>query len=253
MVLASSGEASDGHILSIRGGTVPEQMPLLISHENDPRSHLGSIVDAKKSTDGGLEVLRATGVIEMGGSGAVADVRRDVAHMIASGHLRGVSISWEPTAFVERTSLSADHPAYVSPNDPDLRKRWGLFVSKWRALEGSVVSVGADPAALIGRSNETTGDVAAFWRSMAIATSESGRSVPIEEHEAVRAALAAAEARIASLVRSAEPRVGPVRDAGNDDRVMDAVKRGLSNFDAEREAIRAFVRKWVRENLGRIS
>jgi hypothetical protein len=49
MTLASEGEASDGDILSIKGGQIPERMPMLTSHWNDPSAQLGSITNPRAS------------------------------------------------------------------------------------------------------------------------------------------------------------------------------------------------------------
>ena len=47
MTLATEGEATDGHILSIRGGQLPESLPLQISHANDPQATLGETAGIK--------------------------------------------------------------------------------------------------------------------------------------------------------------------------------------------------------------
>lgn len=178
MVLATDGEASDGHILSIDGGQVPARMPLLISHEADPRSTAGSVIEPARARG----VLRAVGEIEMGGDGPLAEIRRDMAHMIAEGHLRAVSLRWDPIEWQERSALPKDHPAHVADTAKGA-KRWGLHFSKWRALEGSIVAIGADQNALIGRSQETSGPVSAFWRSLVEQEREpEGSWVPLSMH-----------------------------------------------------------------------
>jgi len=84
-----------------------------------------------------------------------------------------VSIRWDGARATARINLPGDHPFYVDPETVgDDARKWGLYFEEWRALEGSVVSVGADPAALIGRSQETKGAVSAFWRSMALEAEE---------------------------------------------------------------------------------
>jgi hypothetical protein len=196
MTLATAGEASDGHILDIAGGIVPERLPLLLSHQNDPRSHIGSITSAKREGDR----LRAVGQIELGGEGAQGDIRRDVFHMIQAGHIGAVSLRWDPIKAMGRAELPKNHPAYVERSEGDSRKRYGLYFQKWRALEGSIVSVGADPAALIGRAAETAGEVAEFWRSMAAENSIStDRGVPIEELETAMARVLELEQCVESL------------------------------------------------------
>lgn len=169
MTLATEGEASDGHILSIKGGQIPKRMPLLSAHWNEPTSQLGSINEPEKRLEDSPPRLRAVGHIEMSGEGTSAEIRRDLAHMIDKGHVTGVSIRWDevPGKTIRRVNLPSDHPHFVDSEKANGPERWGVFFEQWRALEGSVVPIGADPKALIGRANDTTGEVQAFWRSMA--------------------------------------------------------------------------------------
>lgn len=172
MTLATQGEASDGHILSIAGGDVPARMPLLMAHQNDPKAALGSVVSSEKELRARPPRLRALGEIELTGEGPTAEIRRDVALMIERGHIRGVSIRWDADKGTPRTSLPSAHPAHIDEKEESLSKRYGLFFDAWRALEGSVVAVGADPKALIGRADETRGDVSEFWRAFAMQTQD---------------------------------------------------------------------------------
>jgi hypothetical protein len=94
--------------------------------------------------------------------------------MISQGHINAVSVRWEAIRFTRRVNLPKNHPAYVTEDESDPRKRYGVFFEAWRAQEGSVVAVGADPKALIGRSDETKGEVQSFWRSMAETTKRDG-------------------------------------------------------------------------------
>jgi len=171
MTLATEGEASDGNILSIAGGQIPKRMPMLISHFNDPTATAGSVIEAEKILTDSPPRLRAVGQIEMGGVGQLSEVRRDIAYMINQGHITGVSIRWDEVDGkppVRRVNLPSDHPAFVNgESEKSWRKRMGLFFTHWKAMEGSIVALGADPKALIGRSQETSGDVSTFWRSMA--------------------------------------------------------------------------------------
>jgi hypothetical protein len=170
MTLATEAEASDGHILSIRGGQIPEQMPLLVSHWNDPSGTAGSITSPIKQTKASPPRLRAVGHIELGGEGAPAAIRRDLAHMIRQGHVGAVSIRWDevPGKSIRRVNLPESNPFHVNlDTEKDPRKRYGIYFDEWRAVEGSVVAVGADPKALIGRAIETEGEVRTFWREMA--------------------------------------------------------------------------------------
>lgn len=167
--LATEGEASDGHILSIKGGQVPERMPLLVSHFNDPSSQAGSIVSPKKHLKDAPPRLSVTGQIEMGGQGPAAEIRRDLVHMIDKGHVGSMSIRWDevPGKTIRRVNLPSNHPYYVDPEKSSGPERWGSFFEEWRGLEGSIVALGADPGALIGRAEETSGSVSTFWRAMA--------------------------------------------------------------------------------------
>lgn len=168
MTLATEGEASDGDILSIRGGETPPRVPLLNSHFNHPNEVLGTVDRFKKHLDEQPKRLRARGTIELDGEGPVADVRRDLAFMISKGHVDSVSIRWEPIEFVRRINLPSNHEFFVdAETETSMMKRWGRFYKKWRALEGSVVALPADKLALIGRAEETEGAVRTFWQGLA--------------------------------------------------------------------------------------
>ncbi len=182
MTLASEGEASDGDILSIKGGQIPDQMPLLASHFNEPTTQLGSITGARKHLQSSPPTLSALGQIEMGGEGPSSDIRRDLAFMIGQGHVNAVSIRWDVVQgkAIRRVNLPSDHPHFVDAESETGAARFGVFFEQWRALEGSVVSLGADPAALIARADESeVEEVADFWRSMASTTTT--RSEPSDE------------------------------------------------------------------------
>lgn len=177
MTLATEGEASDGDILSIAGGQIPARMPLLLSHFNDPTAIAGSVTNPRKDLKAKPPELRSTGQIEMGGVGVLADVRRDVAFMTAK-HGGAVSIRWDALEGgdppIRRVNLPSDHPHFVDfDTEKSDRKRWGMFWPSWKAMEGSIVALGADPGATIDgrlcaqRAEETEGEVAAFWRAMA--------------------------------------------------------------------------------------
>jgi len=153
-VLATDGEASDGDILHIPGGSVEPGMPLLFGHDTlplgDALRHLGSWTGFDK----GSHEIRGSARIEVeAGEGASLEFRRDVAAMIDAGHINGLSIRWEPTEPPKRRiNLPSDHYAFVDESsEKNPAKRYGYFYPKWRGLEGSVVTLGADQAALIGR------------------------------------------------------------------------------------------------------
>jgi len=179
MTLATEGEASDGHILSIRGGEIPARFPLLAVHDSwSLASSLGSVVDGEKDLRLEPPALRASGEINLDGEGDAADARRDVANLIDAGDLSAVSIRWEAIESVRRINLPSDHPAFVDPDkEASSAKRYGLFFKRWRALEGSVVPIGADAAAKIAaRAAELEqggrSAAASFMRALAAAPPE---------------------------------------------------------------------------------
>lgn len=165
-VLATDGEASDGHVLAMKGAETPIGIPLLFGHDaHSGRSNLGSWSSFMHRTH---EIV-GEAAIELDGAGDQRDWRADVAHMIAAGHIGAVSVRWEPVGKpIKRTALAPKHPAYVdAERETDWAKLNGYYFPAWRALEGSVVTLGADKAALIKRSLETSGRVAELWREAA--------------------------------------------------------------------------------------
>jgi len=170
MTLVTDGEASDGHILAIEGGVMPERMPMQLSHWNEPTKTVGSITRMRKHLTTQPRKLTAVGMMELDGEGAPAELRRDLMHMIAKGHIGAVSVSWDFDwkDVTPRSKLPADHPHYVDPEkEQNPRKRYGLYFKRWKPLEGSIVAVGADPKALIGRARETSGVISTYWGEMA--------------------------------------------------------------------------------------
>ena len=164
-VLATDGEASDGHVLSIRGGEVAAGIPLLFGHDaSSGRANLGSW----KSFTFKPHEIHGEAVIELEGAGEQRAWREDVAHMVAAGHIGAVSVRWEPIGKpIKRTALAPASPAYVdAERETDWAKLNGYYFPRWRALEGSIVTLGADKAALIQRSLETSGRVAELWREV---------------------------------------------------------------------------------------
>ncbi len=154
-VLATDGEASDGDILHIPGGQMSAPMPLLFGHDTlplgDALRHLGSWSGFTK----GEHEIRGTARIELdAGEGASLEFRKDVAAMVGAGHINALSIRWEPTKPPQRrVNLPEDHYAFVNDaTEKDPRKRYGYFFPGWRGLEGSIVTLGADRDAMIGRS-----------------------------------------------------------------------------------------------------
>jgi hypothetical protein len=162
-VLATNGEASDGHILDIAGLEVTPGAPLLFGHQDfGPEGNLGSWVDFTKRGNRmnaiGDQQLMAVGRIEVeAGDGERLSARRDVAAMVDAGHIKSLSIRWdaidEP---VERIALPKDHPAHAS-REGSGRASVGFFFAKSRMLEGSIVTLGADVNAVMRHWQDAEG------------------------------------------------------------------------------------------------
>jgi len=163
-VVASEGEATDGHMLSIKGGICEPPAPMLFGHDSYTQD--GTVGSWNQFTKSKGRVL-GVGQIELGGEGGKSEARRDLAFMVDAGHFRALSVRWEETEEpVRRVNLSKDHPAFVDgAKETDYRKLYGYFFPGWRLLEASIVPLGADPACLIGRMLETKGAVRQLWRN----------------------------------------------------------------------------------------
>ncbi len=163
-ILATEGEASDGHILSMRGLEVPDTMPLLLSHRADfSLPQLGSVRSPKKvsisTAAGKVKALRVRPQVELGGEGAWPDIRRDTFAMVIGGHTTGMSVRWDTLKSTRRVNLPSNHPAYIDGTKESARETeayWGHFIEKARAREGSIVTLGADIEAQIGRGATLT-------------------------------------------------------------------------------------------------
>lgn len=170
-VLFTDGEAEDGHILNIAGGEIPERMPFFVNHQADPRDQLGSLFLTERTQ----HQIRVRGEIMLDGDGAALEVRRDVLAKMAAGHVRALSGRWdaEPEHVTRRLDLAKGHVAAVSEKSP-VRKRYGLYFEKWRALEGSLVGLGADKQATLrfARDPSLPEPVRAFWRSLGEVSAE---------------------------------------------------------------------------------
>lgn len=167
-ILVSDGEASDGHILNIDGAQFPEQAPLLFGHDDyTGTGNLGSWEKFEKvDLPKGRRAIRGVAQIDLDGpKSAQQDWRSDINYMVERGHIGQFSVRWdeigEPT---RRVNLPSDHPAYVDSSKSQGREAWGYYFDKWKLLEGSVVTLGADPAALVGRMQSAQGDVRGYWR-----------------------------------------------------------------------------------------
>lgn len=167
MVMASESEASDGHILRVAGIQHPETIPLQLDHRRGAADNLGTVRNMRTGKRDGVPVLLGVGQIRLSGEGAGLELRRDLVDAIARGDLRGTSLTWSADSehVKERTALPKGHAARVDPQDPNLRRRFGLFFEKSHAIEQSVVAIPADRSALIGRA-EAAQDAAraALWQ-----------------------------------------------------------------------------------------
>jgi hypothetical protein len=150
VTLFTNGEASDGHIIDVRGLTVPDRVPMFVNHDADPTRRMGGLVDPKKvgkSTRLGGASLKMVGVLDVAGDSASADIRRDVAQGISVGDITAMSGRWDPVGDpTPRAALPKSHYAFSNVS--------GGFSTPMFFPEATV-GVGADAAALIGRAQDT--------------------------------------------------------------------------------------------------
>jgi hypothetical protein len=160
-VLATEGEASDGHILLMRGLEVPESMPLMFHHAAEGMDGslrtLGTLGSFKKRSG----ALHATGrILVDDGEGEGLAFRRDVAAMVNAGGLPSMSIRWDTRKSVRRINLPKDNPHHVdagkTPTDDP--RYWGHLIEKSVAREGSIVALPADSGAMIERAAESASE-----------------------------------------------------------------------------------------------
>ena len=151
MVMATQGEASDGHLLEVAGGSFPDHFPLQLDHIRSTEANLGNVTQIRQDKIEGLPVWRGVGQIRLTGEGAPLEARQDLVDAISAGDISGVSLTWESQRHSERKGLPRAHPGYVARTESDLRKRHGLWFHEWAGIEQSVVAIGADRQALIGR------------------------------------------------------------------------------------------------------
>jgi len=217
MVMATEGEASDGHIIAIRGLEVPTELPLQLDHGRGAVSNLGVVSDMTQDTADGVPIMRGRGRIRLTGDGEALAARRDLVDAIARGDLRGVSLSWDATKATERRDLPRDHSAHVPRGEKDPRKRFGLYFEKSRAIEQSLVGIPADREALIGRAEAAEDDVSrAMWNTLVSRFDDAPRSRELEIIDALEGKVVDLEERLqraASLAESDLPADPPVLEA----------------------------------------
>jgi hypothetical protein len=171
-VLATNGEASDGDIISIEGMRVPDSMPMLFRHNSTVEiPALGRIVEPVKGMAGDKQVVRVTGSFDLEGEKGdpLLAIRKGFASMVQQGTLDAMSVRWQPVfgKFVQRSSLPVDHFAYADRSMPG-PAGMGLFYEESDAQEGSIVAIGADPGALMGRARDSESAFEeAYWTVLA--------------------------------------------------------------------------------------
>lgn len=180
-ILATSGEASDDHILSISGMEVPDSMPMLFRHNSTVEIPvLGRIVKPVKSGSGSSAVVRVTGEFDLEGdtNDPLLAIRRGFASLVQQTSLDAMSVRWDSVfgKFVSRTSLPKDHFAFAEPDGPH---SFGMFFEESVAREGSIVAIGADPSALMGRAKDSKSVFEeAYW--LVLAGRVNSREVTVE-------------------------------------------------------------------------
>ncbi len=163
-IVATGGEADDGHRLNIAGVQIGSDTPMLWNHKRN----LGKWNDfTKLDTQNPSEAkIRGVGNILLGGDGEERAWRNDVNYMIGEGAVTGLSMFWDIVDQpIKRTSLPKDHWARVDRKTATGRQEFGLYFETSEMSENSVVTLGSDKAALIGRMLESEGFLRSFWRS----------------------------------------------------------------------------------------
>lgn len=167
LVLATEGEASDGHVISIRGLNFADSIPLQVDHSRSVLANLGTVSRMRRDTVDGVPALRGVGQIRLTGDGEGLEARRDLVDAISSGHVRGTSLTWDSIKQVERRELPKGHAAKVTASESSFRKKYGIFFEQSRAIEQSIVGIPADREALIGRSGSATSEISrSMWDGM---------------------------------------------------------------------------------------
>lgn len=231
-VVFTNGEASDGHILDMRGGQLADDMPLFVGHFADPIDQLGTLYpDARSESE-----IVYRGVIETGGEGAMADIRRDLLLKMSNGHVKRMSGRWdaEPEHVRRRSDLAKDHFAYAGDGASPVQ-RAGSFFEQWRAVEGSIVGLGADPAATMRWAREASSEpVERFWQQHA-------RDAAVTDFERSTETLVAAGLTPLEIVSSIEATYKIERDGGEilsrlgaiEDLIADLGERATAREDPE--------------------
>lgn len=158
VVAATNGDASDKHILHVKGHQTGPVTPMFFNHDADPTRSAGQLtnpkVSGKSSVLGGAS-LHFSARLPQDGDGIMPDIRRDVARGIGDGDIRAMSIRWDDHPDkppVLRSSLKPNHYAHTKAGEGGFYEP--MFFERFVTLEVSIVGVGSDSAALIGRSRD---------------------------------------------------------------------------------------------------
>lgn len=216
MILASEGEASDGHILSLDGLELPETLPLQVDHSSSSLGNVGQIsgfrIQAATATR--PRTLHAVGQIRLTGEGDDLVRRRDLLDAIAVRDIRGVSLSWRVMEATERRDLPKTHFAHVPRSEKNPRRRYGLFFGKTTAREGSITPLPSDLTSIIGRAEHSAGPAAELWFDVLGDRSEA-TDLPPEVVARYDSIIETLEGRIVDLEsRSADIAPDPAADSG---------------------------------------
>ncbi len=231
MVMASEGEASDGHIVSMRGLETPDELPLQLDHQRSALGNVGNVSKIRKDAVGGIPVTRGVGRIRLTGEGEALEARRDLVDAISRGDICGVSLTWDSIRHIERRELPRKHPAHVSRTEKDPRRRYGIYFETSRAIEQSIVAIPADREALIGRSEAAENAVSReMWHSLVDHLNDAQQS----REGSIIAALEVSVADLEERLRAAEdttssddPPIPPAFEYG-----LDALERQIGDWRA---------------------
>jgi hypothetical protein len=219
VTLFTNGEASDGHIIDVRGLQVPDRVPMFVNHDADPTRRMGGLVDGKKvgkSTRLGGASLKMVGVLDVAGDSASADIRRDVAQGISVGDITAMSGRWDPVGDpTPRAALPKSHYAFSNVSGGFSTP---MFFPEATVLEGSIVGVGADAAALIGRAMDT------------------GRPQHVRDFYAELTA-GETDPEVLSLTARVEELEGVIQERDNAWRVVEKIKHDMAAIEEEQEEL----------------
>jgi hypothetical protein len=219
VTLFTNGEASDGHIIDVRGLQVPDRVPMFVNHDADPTRRMGGLVDGKKvgkSTRLGGASLKMVGVLDVAGDSASADIRRDVAQGISVGDITAMSGRWDPVGDpTPRAALPKSHYAFSNVSGGFSTP---MFFPEATVLEGSIVGVGADAAALIGRAMDT------------------GRPQHVRDFYAELTA-GETDPEVLSLTARVEELEGVIQERDNAWRVVEKIKHDMAAIEEEEQEL----------------